>query len=219
VPKSLQIIAAVSATKPGEFADVHREERMVLFNLRTFCITLLGVAAFAFQPSTDANALSLVAGGSYQFEDHSGEPDHKNGNLDGIDLSFGSFASSDLKNTIFVGAIFVETDFSDADLLNANLQNADLTDAIFSSGTSLKNADLSGAILIGIDLTGVDVKNAIFVGATYDSTTILTFDPVAAGMVVAPELSPLTLIMFGLLVFATLKHFERRGPTFAPSAA
>lgn len=194
---------------------------MVLFNLRTFCITLLGVAAFAFQPSTDANALSLVAGGSYQFEDHSGEVDHKNGNLDGIDLSFGSFASSDLRNTIFVGAIFVETDFSDADLLNANLQNADLTDAIFSSGTSLKNADLSGAILIGIDLTGVDVKNVNWLGATYDSTTILPFpfDPVAEGMVLTPELSPLTLIMFGLLVFATLKHFERRGPTFAPSAA
>ena len=72
--------------------------------------------------------------------------------------------------------------------------------------------------LIGINLTGVNVGNAIFVGATYDSTTILTFDPVGAGMVYVPEMSPLTLIMLGLLIFATLKHSERPAPAFAASA-
>jgi hypothetical protein len=221
MPTRLRGIAPVTAAKPGEVADGWSEERMVVFNLRTLCITLLGVAAFAVQPWTDANASPLFAGGSYQFEDHSGDnKGHKNRTLDGIDLSFGSFASSDLKNTSFIGAIFVETDFSDADLLNTNLQNVDLTDSIFSSGTNLKNANLTNAVLIGVDLTGVDFKNAIFIGATYDSTTILTFDPVGAGMVLVPELSPLTLIMLGLLILApVLKHEQRRVPAFAPSGA
>ena len=91
------------------------------------------------------------------------------------------------------------------------LQNADLTDAIFSSGTNLRDADLTSATLIGIDLTGVNVGNAIFVGASYDSTTILTFDPVAAGMVYVPEMSALILITSGLLILAALKHEAPRG--------
>lgn len=183
---------------------------MVLSNLRTVILILLGVAVFAFQPSSDVHASPLLAGMSYQYEDHSGE-NHSNETLDGIDLSFGSFASSNLRNSSFIAAVFVETDFSGSNMSGVNLQNADLTDAIFSSGTNLRDADLTSAILIGIDLTGVNVGNAIFVGASYDSSTILTFDPVAAGMVYVPEMSPLALITSGLLILAALKHGERPG--------
>ena len=183
---------------------------MVLSNLRTVILALLGVAAVAFQPSSDAHASPLVAGMSYQDEDHSGE-NHSNQILDGIDLSFGSFASSNLRNSSFISGIFEQTDFSGSNMGGVNLQNADLTDAIFSSGTNLRDADLTSATLIGIDLTGVNVANAIFVGASYDSTTILTFDPVAAGMVYVPEMSPLTLITSGLLILAAFKHEERAG--------
>lgn len=193
---------------------------MVLCNLRILVLALIGVAAFTFQPTNDADASPLLAGGSYQYEDHSGE-NHANVNLDGIDLSFGSFAGTNLKDSSLIAGIFIQTDFSGSNLSNVNLQNADLTDAIFTSGVNLKDADLTGAILIGIDLTDVNVLNAIFIGAFYDASTILpfAFDPVAAGMVAVPELSPLTLILFGLLVLATSKHGGQRGPTFAPSAA
>jgi hypothetical protein len=191
---------------------------MALSNLRKLVLALLGVAAFAFQPSSDAQALPLVAGMSYQYEDHSAE-NHSGEILDAIDLSFGSFAGTNLMNSSFISAVFVETNFSGSNLSNVNLQNADLTDAIFSPAVNLRDSDLSGAILVGIDLTGVNVRNAIFVGATYDSTTILTFDPVGAGMVYVPEMSPLTLIMFGLLIFAALKRKEHRIPAFtAPFA-
>jgi hypothetical protein len=178
---------------------------MVLSNLRSVILALLGVAAVAFQPSSDVHASPLVAGMSYQYEDHAGQ-NHSNETLAGIDLSFGSFASSNLRNSSFIAAVFVETDFSGSNMGGVNLQNTNLTDAIFSSGTNLRDADLTSATLIGIDLTGVNVRNAIFVGASYDATTILTFDPVAAGMVYVPEMSPLTLIMSGLLILAALKH-------------
>ena len=191
---------------------------MVLSNLRTVFLALLGVTAFAIQPSNDAHASTLVAGMSYQYEDHSAE-NHSGEILNGIDLSFGSFAGTNLKDSSFIAAVFVETDFSGSNLSNVNLQNADLTDAIFSSAVNLRDSDLSGAILVGIDLTGMNVRNAIFVGATYDSTTILSFDPVGAGMVYVPEMSPLTLIMLGLLIFATLKRAERPAPAFAASPA
>ena len=188
------------------------------FKLRTSFLALFGFVALAFQPASDANASTLFAGGSYQFEDHSND-NHSGEILDGIDLSFGSFASSNLRNASFIAAVFEQTDFSDANLLNVDLMGADLTDAVFNSGTILKNADLSGAVLVGIDLTGVNVQNAIFIGALYDSTTILPFDPVGAGMVVIPELSPMTLMGFGLLILATLKYEKRRGPGFVPSTA
>jgi hypothetical protein len=184
---------------------------MVLSNLRSVILALLGVATVAFQPSSDVHASPLVAGMSYQYEDHSGE-NHSDQILDGIDLSFGSFASSNLRISSFIAAVFVETDFSGSNMSGVNLQSANLTDAIFSSGTNLRDADLTSATLIGIDLTGVNVGNAIFVGASYDSTTILTFDPVAAGMVYVPESSPLTLITSGLLILAALKHEAPHGP-------
>jgi hypothetical protein len=39
-------------------------------------------------------------------------------------------------------------------------------------------------------------------------------------MVYVPEMSPLTLILLGLLILAAvLKHEERRVPAFAPSGA
>lgn len=191
---------------------------MVLSNLRTVILALLGVTAFAIQPSSDAHASPLVAGMSYQYEDHSAE-NHSGEILDGIDLSFGSFASTNLRNSSFIAAVFVETDFSGSNMSGVILQDANLTDAAFSTTTNLRNADLTSATLIGIDLTGVNVGNAIFVGATYDSTTILTFDPVGAGMVYVPEMSPMTLIMVGLLIFATLKRAERPTPAFVASAA
>jgi uncharacterized protein YjbI with pentapeptide repeats len=183
---------------------------MVLSNLRSVILALLGVTALAFQPPSDAHASPLVAGMPYQFEDHSGE-NHSDQILDRIDLSFGSFASTNLKDSSFIAAVFVETDFSGSNMSGVNLQSANLTDAIFSSGTNLKDADLTSATLIGIDLTGVNVGNAIFVGAIYDSTTILTFDPMAMGMVYVPEMSAMTLIMSGLLILAALKHEEPRG--------
>jgi len=190
---------------------------MGLSNLRTVILALLGVAAFTIHPSSDAHASPLVAGMSYQYEDHSAE-NHSGEILNGINLSFGSFASTNLSNSSFIAAVFVETDFSGSNMRGVNLQNANLTDAVFSAATNLRDADLTSATLIGINLTGVNVGNAIFVGATYDSTTILTFDPVGAGMVYVPEMSPLTLIMLGLLIFATLKHSERPAPAFAASA-
>jgi hypothetical protein len=191
---------------------------MVLSDLRSLILALFAVAAFGFQPSSEAHASPLVAGMSYQYEDHSAE-NHSDEILDGIDLSFGSFADTNLRNSSFIAAVFVETDFSGSNMRGVNLQNANLTDAVFSAATNLRDADLTSATLIGINLTGVNVGNAIFVGATYDSTTILTFDPVGAGMVYVPEMSPLTLIMLGLLIFATLKHSERHTPAFAASAA
>ena len=193
---------------------------MVLSSLRILVLAFFGVAAFTFQPTNNAIASPLLAGGSYQNEDHSGE-NHANENLDGIDLSFGSFANSNVRNSSFIGAVFVQTDFSGANMGRVNLQNANLTDALFSSSTNLRNADLTSAVLIGIDLTGVNVGNTIFVGATYDATTILTFDPVAAGMIYVPEMSPLTLIMLGLLIFAGSKRQDRhrRAPALVPAAA
>ena len=191
---------------------------MVLSNLRALILAPFAVAAFGFQPSSDAHASPLVAGMSYRYQDHSAE-NHSGETLNGIDLSFGSFAGTNLRNSSFIAAVFVETDFSGSNMAGVNLQNANLTDAVFSDATNLRNADLTSATLIGIDLTDVNVGNAVFVGATYDSTTILTFDPVGAGMVYVPEMSPLTLIMLGLLIFATLKRVERPAPAFAASPA
>jgi uncharacterized protein YjbI with pentapeptide repeats len=184
-------------------------------NRRKLALALFAIAAFAFQSATSANASPLVAGGSYQNEDHSGEG-HSREVLDGIDLSFGSFANTILRRSSFIAAVFEQTDFSGANLGRTNLQNADLTNATFSPGTNLRRADLTSATLIGIDLTGVDVRNAIFVGATYDSSTILPFDPVGAGMVLVPEMSPLTLIMLGLLIFAALKCEEKHEDLRSP---
>jgi len=104
-------------------------------------------------------------------------------------------------------------------MINTNFQDADMTDAIFSSNTILKDANLSGAILIGVDMTDINVQNAIFIGAIYDSTTILPFDPVAAGMVAVPELSPLTLVMSGLMILAAMKREEYRLTAFAAAMA
>jgi len=155
--------------------------------LRTPLLALVGLVAFTVQLASDANASPLVAGMSYPFEDHSGE-NHSNENLDGIDLSFGSFAGTNLRDSSLIAGILIQTDFSGSNLSNVNLQNADLTDAIFTSGVNLRDADLTGAVLIGIDLTGVNVRNAIFIGAFYDASTILPFDPAAAGMVAVPGL-------------------------------
>jgi hypothetical protein len=167
-------------------------------------LLLLGLVAFAVQPTKSAWATPLVAGGFYQFGDHSSE-NHSGQTLDGIDLSFGSFANSNIKNSSLVGGIFEQTDFSDANLQGADFTNANLQNATFSSGAILKNADFTGANLVGIDLTGVNVQNANFTGAYYDGTSVLPFDPVSGGMIVVPEISPLTMVMAGLLVFAGMK--------------
>ena len=180
--------------------------------LRTFILALLGIVTFTFQSTSDAHATTLVPGSSYQYEDHSGE-NHSNQILDRIDLSFGSFANTNLKDSSLIAGVFVQTDFSNTNLSNVNLQSADLTNATISSGVNLSDSDLTGAILIGIDLTGVNVRNAIFIGAIYDSSTVLPFDPVAAGMVPIPEMSPLLMMMLGLLVLSTLKCELRHRPT------
>ncbi len=190
-----------------------------MFTPRTPYLALLfGFVAIAFQPTSNANASTLVAGSFYQYEDHSLE-NHSGENIDGIDLSYGSFADSNLKDSSFISGVFVETDFSGANMINTNFQDADMTDAIFSSNTILKDANLSGAILIGVDMTDINVQNAIFIGAIYDSTTILPFDPVAAGMVAVPELSPLTLVMSGLMILAAMKREEYRLTAFAAAMA
>ncbi len=38
-------------------------------------------------------------------------------------------------------------------------------------------------------------------------------------MIYVPEMSPLTLIMLGLLIFASLKRQEGRAPALVPAAA
>ena len=188
--------------------------------MQTLFLALLGFVAFAFQSPSDARASTLLpAGSSHQFEDHSGENHSFDKILDGIDLSFGSFANTNLRNLSLIAGVFVQTDFSGANLSNVNLQNADLTDAIFSPGANLKNSDLTGANLIGIDLTGVNVQNAIFIGAIYDSSTVLPFDPVAAGMVPIPEMSPLLMMMLGLLTLSALRRELRHRPMIVQFAA
>ena len=78
---------------------------------------------------------------------------------------------------------------------------------------------MTGANLIGIDLTGVNVQNAIFIGAIYDSSTVLPFDPVAAGMVPIPEMSPLLMMMLGLLTLSALRRELRHRPMIVQFAA
>jgi len=172
-------------------------------------LLLLGLLAFAVQPTKSAGATPLVAGGFYQFEDHSSE-NHSGQTLDGIDLSFGSFADSNIKNSSFIGGLFEQTDFSDANLQGVDMTNANLLNATFSSGANLKNADLAGANLVGIDLSGVNVQNTNFTGAFYDGTSVLPFDPTAEGMIAVPEISPLTMVMAGLLIFASTKEERAR---------
>jgi hypothetical protein len=203
VPTSVPITADVFAAKPGEIADVQRKERDVMPKIQTLFLALLGFVAFAFQSPSDARASTLLpAGSSHQFEDHSGENHSSDLVLDGIDLSFGSFANTNLQKLSLIAGVFVQTDFSGANLSKANLQNADLTDAIFSPGTNLNNSNLTGANLIGIDLTGVNVNKTIFIGAIYDSSTVLPFDPVAREMVPVPEKSPLLMMMLGMLTLS-----------------
>jgi len=179
---------------------------------------LVGLALLAFQPTSGASASTISAGSFIQFEIHSNE-NHSSQTLDGIDLSFGSFDSTNLMSSSLIGGIFVQTIFTDANMQFVDLTNADLTDAVFNSGTILRNADLTGANLVGVDLTGVNVQNAIFIGALYDATSILPFNPVAAGMVVIPEQSPMTLMAFGLMMLATLKRPEHPRPLLSSSPA
>jgi hypothetical protein len=175
-------------------------------------LLFMGLLAFAIQPTKGAQATPMIAGGFYQFEDHSSE-NHSGQTLDGIDLSFGSFASSNIKNSSFVGAVFEETDFSGANLQGVDMTNANLTNATFTSSANMKNADLTGANLVGIDLTGVNLQNVTFTGAYYDGTSVLPFDPSVEGMIAVPEISPLTMVMMGLLAFASMK--DDRGRTAA----
>jgi hypothetical protein len=178
---------------------------------------LLGCIALATLATGHASATALSAGSSYQFEDHSNEF-HSGEFLDAIDLSFGSFADSNLKNSSLIAGVFVQTIFTDTNLSNVLLQNADLTDAVFTPGAILRNANLTGATLIGIDLTGVNVQNAIFIGATYDFTTVLPFDPVTAGMVLVPELSPMVLMLMGLLIMSALGRYQYQNRPSTPVA-
>jgi len=185
--------------------------------MRTACrVLLVGLALFASQPASDASASTIIAGSFIQFEIHSNE-NHSFQTLDGIDLSFGSFDSTNLMSSSLIAGIFVQTIFTNANMQDVDLTDADLTDAVFNSGTILRNADLTGANLVGIDLTGVNVQNAIFIGALYDATSILPFDPVAAGLVLIPEQSPITLMAFGLMMLATLKRPEHPRPLLSPS--
>jgi hypothetical protein len=167
-----------------------------------FCIVATSASISLFAGSSFAGP--LTAGGSYPFEIHAGE-NHSGRALDGIDLSFGSFATSNLRYSSLIGGVFVETDFSGTNLRDTDFSGSDLTNAIFSPAVNLSDANLTNTVLIGVDLTGVNVRNAIFVGAAYDATTILDFDPVAAGMVPVPELSPLTLVLLGLMAMAGLR--------------
>jgi hypothetical protein len=173
-------------------------------------ITILSAMAWLLLASTAA-ATSLTAFGDHRFEDHSGE-NHSNEFLDGIDLSGGSVVGINLRFSSLVGGTFVGTDFTNANLRNTDFTGADLTDAIFSAGANLRDADFTNAVIVGIDLTGVNVQNTIFTGAIYDATTILPFDPVAAGMTPVPELSPVLLIGFGLMGIAGA---SRPRPTMA----
>jgi hypothetical protein len=159
-----------------------------------------------------ASATSMVSGGNYQLQDHSNE-NHSNQTLDGIDLSYGTLSGSNLRDSSLIGGVFVGTDFSDANLRNTNLTGADLTNSIFGPGVNLRDANLTNAILIGVDLTGIKVQNAVFIGATFDATTILTFDPIAARMLGVPEPSPLTLVLLGLVAMTGLESGRSLRPT------
>ena len=178
----------------------------------------LGFVSLLCLSVSNAAASTIVPGSSIQFEIHSGE-NHRWDTLDGIDLSFGSFASSNLRDTTLIAGIFVETLFTDTNLRDANLSFADLTNAVFNSGTNLRDANLSFATLVGIDLTGVNTTSTIFTGATYDATSILPFDPIVEEMVAIPEQSPMTLMAVGLLIMAAMKRSERQGETLVPAVA
>jgi hypothetical protein len=186
-------------------SDVSHNEECVMMTKRSVGVLLLfGLLAFVLQPTKAAQATPLAAGGFYQGEDHSFE-NHSGQTLDAIDLSFGSLAGSNVKNSSLVGAFLEGTDFTDANLQGVDLTNAYLFNATFTPGVNLKNADLTGANLAGIDLTGVNLQNVTFTGAYYDATSVLPFDPTVQGMVYIPEISPLTMVMMGLLIFASMK--------------
>ena len=169
------------------------------------CLLLVASVGISLLVALNAVATTLTPGGFQQREDHSNE-NHSNEFLNGIDLSGGSLALSNVKNTSFVGGFFVGTDLSGANLQWVDFSGADLRNAIFSPDTNLKNGDLSGATLYGIDLTGVNIAGVDFTGAFYNGTETLLFDPVAAGMILAPEPSPLTMILAGLIGLAVLRR-------------
>jgi hypothetical protein len=125
--------------------DAHNVERATMPKRSIQVLLFMGLLAFAIQPTKGAQATPMIVGGFYQFEDHSSE-NHSGQTLDGIDLSFGSFASSNIKNSSFVGAVFEETDFSGANLQGVDMTNANLTNATFTSSANMKN-DLHRRIL------------------------------------------------------------------------
>jgi hypothetical protein len=172
-------------------------------NRKSRILLVLGAIALVALPLTAA-ATPLTAGDIDRYGDHSSE-NHQNQTLDNIDISHGTFAGSNLKNTSLVGGVFRRTDFSNTNLQGADFTNADLLNAIFSSGANLKNANLSGANLIGVNLTGINIQGANFTGAIYNTSSTLGFDGAAAGMIAVPELSPFTLVVMGLLILAGSK--------------
>jgi hypothetical protein len=99
--------------------------------------------------------------------------------LDGADLRGAHLEFMDCRTDEAPYASFERADFRGAKLMRARFGEANLREA------HLEGADLTGALL----------KQAAVAGALYDSRTVFPagFDPVARGMVAAPETPPLIL--------------------------
>ena len=81
--------------------------------------------------------------------------------FEGSMLSYGVFASLDLKRWSFKDSLARDVDFSEADLSGADLRGADLAGARFS-GSNLTGADLRGAKSYTIRASDTKLKNAKF---------------------------------------------------------
>ena len=97
------------------------------------------------------------------------DPEGKQADLSGQDLSYANLRRADMTDASLTeanltGALLREAELNGAILTGANLTGADLTGA-YLLAANLTGADLSNANLTGASLTGADLSNANMVGA------------------------------------------------------
>lgn len=154
-----------------------------------------------------AGAASFGPGTVHQNEIHSPNDDHQDEDLSGFDLSFTTFASSDLRGVIFTGATLFQTNFTNADLRGVTFSAGMNMNGAILNGADIRGRDLSGVSLLGADLRNITSNGGTkFTGALFDGNTQYDagFDPLAAGMVSVPEPTPAALALLGMAGLAWL---------------